>query len=145
MGAAKEFFAPEAEKTGALTGIYARNPVNREKIPIFVANYVSMDYGSGAIMAVPAHDDRDCAFAEKYQLLIVAVVEKPDGITDFCFTGEGVSINSGEAKTNPFAITGLPTAEAKSKIISALKKQGRGQAATNYKLRDWIFSRQRYW
>lgn len=143
--AAKEFFAPEAEKTGALTGIYARNPVNREKIPIFVADYVSMDYGSGAIMAVPAHDDRDCAFAEKYQLPIVAVVEKPDGITDFCFTGEGVSINSGEAKTNPFAITGLPTAEAKSKIISALKKQGRGQAATNYKLRDWIFSRQRYW
>ena len=136
----------EAEKTGVKTGIYARNPVNGEKIPIFVADYVSMDYGSGAIMAVPAHDERDYAFAKKYDLPVIIVVEEPNGAGgDLCFTGNGISVNSGDLGTNPFAITGLPTSEAKSKIISALTESFQGQAFTNYKLRDWIFSRQRYW
>lgn len=137
--------ATETEKTGVKTGIYARNPVNGTKVPIFVADYVSMDYGSGAIMAVPAHDERDYAFAEKYQLPIITVVEEPNEIADQCFTGDGISVNSGDLATNPFAITGLSTIEAKSKITSALVENNRGQPSTNYKLRDWIFSRQRYW
>ena len=135
----------EAEKTGVKSGIYAQNPVNGEKVPIFVADYVSMDYGSGAIMAVPAHDERDYAFAKKYDLPIITVVEEQNGAGDHCFTGNGTSVNSGDLGTNPFAITGLPTSEAKSKIISALTESAQGQAFTNYKLRDWIFSRQRYW
>ena len=135
----------ETEKTGVKSGIYAQNPVNGEKVPIFVADYVSMDYGSGAIMAVPAHDERDYAFAKKYDLPIITVVEEQNGAGDHCFTGSGTSVNSGDLETNPFAITGLPTSEAKSKIISALTERAQGQAFTNYKLRDWIFSRQRYW
>ena len=135
----------ETEKTGVKSGIYAQNPVNGEKVPIFVADYVSMNYGSGAIMAVPAHDERDYAFAKKFDLPIITVVEEQNGAGDHCFTGSGTSVNSGDLETNPFAITGLPTSEAKSKIISALTESAQGQASTNYKLRDWIFSRQRYW
>ena len=134
----------EKEKTGVFTGIYARNPVNGERIPIFVADYVSMDYGAGAIMAVPAHDERDFAFATAFELPIVAVVAA-EGQEGPCYAGEGVSINSPAEGTSEFAITGLPTNEAKKQMTAALASASRGQAAVNYKLRDWIFSRQRYW
>ncbi|MDP6702101.1 MAG: class I tRNA ligase family protein, partial [Candidatus Latescibacteria bacterium] len=135
----------EKEKTGVFSGIYALNPVNGERIPIFVADYVSMDYGAGAIMAVPAHDERDYAFATAFELPIVAVVAAEGEHRGPCYAGEGVSINSPAEGTSAFAITGLPTHEAKKKITAALASVSRGQAAVNYKLRDWIFSRQRYW
>ncbi len=135
----------EREKTGLFSGFYARNPVNGEKIPVFVADYVSMDYGAGAIMAVPAHDERDWAFAEKFGLPIVQVVEGADA-GETCFSGEGTGINSpAEGATSIFSINGLSTAEAKKKITAQLEAKGLGKKAVNYKLRDWIFSRQRYW
>ena len=142
----------ETEKTGVFTGIMARNPVNGAVIPVFVADYVSMEYGSGAIMAVPAHDQRDHEFAEKYGIEIVQVVQPIDGIPsseEVCFDGDGISINSPppDGTTDPpgFAISGLKTDEAKKKITRDLEEQGKGRSAVNYKLRDWIFSRQRYW
>jgi leucyl-tRNA synthetase len=135
----------DREKTGVFTGIMALNPVNDREIPVFVADYVSMEYGSGAIMAVPAHDDRDFEFARKYGLDIVQVVEDPKAGTEECFTGEGISINSPEPRGGPYAITGLATADAAQTITAALEASGRGRLAVNYKLRDWIFSRQRYW
>ncbi|MCG3147685.1 MAG: Leucine--tRNA ligase [Verrucomicrobiae bacterium] len=124
----------EKEKTGVFTGAYAINPVNNEKIPIWVADYVMMGYGTGAIMAVPAHDTRDFEFATKFGLEIRPVVEGGD----LPFIGEGTAINSG-------LITGLPTPEAKKKITAWLEAQKLGKATVNYKLRDWLFSRQRYW
>jgi leucyl-tRNA synthetase len=130
--------ALEKEKTGVFTGGYATNPVNNEKIPIWVADYVMMGYGTGAIMAVPAHDTRDFEFAMKFGLEIRVVVQPPEGIDPRGFTGDGVSVNSG-------LITGLPTAEAKKKIIAWLKEKRLGRATVQYKLRDWLFSRQRYW
>ena len=133
------------EKTGIISGIYARNPVNGEKLPIFVADYVSMDYGSGAIMAVPAHDERDFEFAQKYDLPITKVVQAIKDNAEGCFTGEGISINSGDVSETPFAITSLSTPEAKEKITKTLEEHGQGKTTVNYKLRDWIFSRQRYW
>ena len=135
----------EREKTGVFTGIMARNPVNDREIPVFVADYVSMEYGSGAIMAVPAHDDRDFEFARKYGLEVVQVVADPKAGSEDCFTGEGISINSPEPKNGPYAITGLPTGEAAKTIAAALEASQRGCLSVNYKLRDWIFSRQRYW
>ena len=135
----------DKEKTGVFCGIYARNPVNNQKIPVFVADYVSMDYGAGAIMAVPAHDDRDHAFAMAYGLDIIQVVDAEGQDGTSCYAGDGVAINSPEAGDSPFAITGLKTDEAKLKIISALVEASLGREAINYKLRDWIFSRQRYW
>ncbi|MFC1526519.1 leucine--tRNA ligase [Candidatus Latescibacterota bacterium] len=135
----------EKEKTGVFTGIYARNPVSGNTIPIFVADYVSMDYGTGAIMAVPAHDDRDFEFARRYGLDVPQVVQPPLGSEDECFTGDGVSINSPAQGESPFAITGLETAAAKVKITAALTARGVGRAAVSYRLRDWVFSRQRYW
>ncbi len=135
----------EREKTGVFSGFYARNPVNGATIPVFVADYVSMDYGSGAIMAVPAHDERDFEFAEKYGLPIVDVVEGGDG-RDRCYSGQGSSINSpSENAPSDFDINGLATSEAKAKITELLEAKGLGKKAVNYKLRDWIFSRQRYW
>ncbi|MDE2735594.1 MAG: leucine--tRNA ligase [Gemmatimonadota bacterium] len=135
------------EKTGIFSGIYARNPVNGQKIPIFVADYVSMDYGAGAIMAVPAHDERDFAFATAYNLDIVKVVTGGEGKAEGWYAGEGTAINSPPVLggDNPYAINGLATAAAKSQIVAALVAEGRGQAAVNYKLRDWTFARQRYW
>ena len=133
------------EKTGIFSGIMARNPVNDRIIPIFVGDYVSMEYGSGAIMAVPAHDERDFEFACKYGLEIVRVVEGPEGIDDECYAGDGISINSPAAGKSNFAINSLPTPEAKAKIAADLERVGRGRRAVNYKLRDWIFSRQWYW
>ena len=135
----------EKAKTGIFTGIIARNPVNDQHLPIFVADYVSMDYGSGAIMAVPAHDERDFEFAEQYGLPVISVVEPLKGDGSPCFSGEGVSINSPASGDNKYAITGLSTKEAKEKINDALEEAGVGKRSVNYKLRDWIFSRQRYW
>jgi leucyl-tRNA synthetase len=113
------------------------NPVNEEKIPIWIADYVLATYGTGAIMAVPAHDERDYAFAKKFSLKIVEVVKGGD-ISKEAFVGDGVAVNSG-------LINGLPTPEAKKKITAWLKEKGLGEATVNYKLRDWLFSRQRYW
>jgi len=133
------------EKTGIFTGIFARNPVNDAKVPIFAADYVSMDYGSGAIMGVPAHDERDFDFAKAHGLDVITVVEPVDGEVDGCFSGAGVSVDSPAQGANPFAISGLPTEQAQKTIILALEAQGIGSASVNYRLRDWIFSRQWYW
>jgi leucyl-tRNA synthetase len=126
------------EKTGTFTGAFAVNPVNGELLPIWIADYVLTGYGTGAIMAVPAHDERDREFAEKFGLKILQVVQPPGGEDWQGFTGEGTAVNSQ-------FLNGLPTAEAKKKIIAWLKEKGRGRSAVNYKLRDWLFSRQRYW
>jgi leucyl-tRNA synthetase len=130
----------DKEKTGVFTGGYAINPVNNEKIPIWIADYVMMGYGTGAIMAVPAHDTRDLEFAKKFNLPVRVVVQATDksDTTDVGFTGDGISVDSGP-------ITGLPTPEAKKKITEWLGEKGVGEFAVNYKLRDWLFSRQRYW
>ena len=125
------------EKTGVFTGGFAINPVNQEKIPIWIADYVLIGYGTGAIMAVPGHDERDFEFAKKFGIDIRYVVEPPTP-TGSCFTGEGVAKNSG-------FLDGLPTPEAKRKIIDWLEEQGSGKRSITYKLRDWLFSRQRYW
>jgi leucyl-tRNA synthetase len=131
------------EKTGVFTGAYAINPVNQGKIPIWIADYVLASYGTGAIMAVPAHDTRDFEFATKFNLAIVQVVQPPDAKTDWRgFVGEGVSVNSNGPE---ISLTGLPTAEAKKKIAAWLESKGLGKRTVNYKLRDWLFSRQRYW
>ncbi|MDR1839964.1 MAG: leucine--tRNA ligase [Treponema sp.] len=134
------------EKTGVFCGAYAINPVNDQKIPIWTADYVLISYGTGAIMAVPAHDERDWDFAKAFNLPIILVVsaEKPVDGKDFskepseCTAADGYSVNSG-------LITGLPTGEAKKRITDWLEEKGIGKRAVNYKLRDWIFSRQRYW
>ena len=136
----------DRDKTGIFSGIMARNPVNDKVIPIFVADYVSIDYGSGAIMAVPAHDERDFEFAKKFGLEIIEVVQPPSNdLAEECYTGEGTSINSPSNGGGEFAISGLKTQVAKKKITAALESARLGRAAVNYKLRDWIFSRQRYW
>ncbi|MGD0743922.1 MAG: class I tRNA ligase family protein [Verrucomicrobiota bacterium] len=131
------------EKTGVFTGAYAINPVNGKKIPIWIADYVLASYGTGAIMAVPAHDTRDFEFATRFNLPIIQVVQPPDPKTDWRgFVGDGTSVNS----TGPeISITGLPTPEAKKKITAWLEAKGLGQKTIHFKLRDWLFSRQRYW
>jgi leucyl-tRNA synthetase len=131
------------EKTGVFTGAYAINPVNQEKIPIWIADYVLASYGTGAIMAVPAHDTRDFEFATKFNLPIVQVVQPPNAKTDWRgFIGDGIAVNS----TGPaVSLSELPTAEAKKKITAWLESKGLGQRTINFKLRDWLFSRQRYW
>jgi leucyl-tRNA synthetase len=125
------------EKTGVFTGAYAVNPVNDDRIPVWIADYVLTGYGTGAIMAVPAHDERDREFARQFDLPIVEVVRPPQPV-EGCFTGEGTAVNSG-------LLDGLPTAQAKQKIAAWLAERGLGRAAVQYKLRDWLFSRQRYW
>lgn len=132
------------EKTGVFTGGYAINPVNGEKIPVWVADYVMMGYGTGAIMAVPAHDERDYAFASTFGLPIVEVVQSPDDhdITQEAWTGHGELINSAN---DDLSINGLPVDEAKRKTTDWLHAKGLGSPKVNYKLRDWLFSRQRYW
>jgi leucyl-tRNA synthetase len=125
------------EKTGVFTGAYAVNPVNNERIPVWIADYVLTGYGTGAIMAVPAHDDRDHEFARKFDLPIIEVVRAPQP-AEGCFTGEGTAVNSGP-------LDGLPTAAAKQKITAWLSERDLGRAAVQFKLRDWLFSRQRYW
>jgi len=136
------------DKTGVFTGAHATNPVNGQPIPIWIADYVLASYGTGAIMAVPAHDERDFAFAKKFGLPIVEVVRPVDktggpGVAaeradDEAFVGDGVAVNSGP-------LDGLPTPDAKKKITSELEARGVGKGAVSYRLRDWVFSRQRYW
>lgn len=130
----------EKEKTGVFTGAYAINPVNDQRIPIWVANYVLMEYGSGAIMAVPAHDERDFDFARRYELPIQQVVV-PEVAADesaLPYTGKGRLINSGQ-------YDGQESSEASGAIVQKLQLTKRAKKAVNYKLRDWVFSRQRYW
>ena len=149
----------EKEKTGVFTGAYAINPVNQEKIPVWIADYVLSSYGTGAIMAVPAHDERDFAFAKKHKLPIIKVIKPPSvmptnpmeiavgstgmghrtsDIESECWVGEGVLINSGH-------FTDLASEAARKKIVEMLEEQKCGRLSVNYKLRDWVFSRQRYW
>ncbi|GAA0624964.1 leucine--tRNA ligase [Sporichthya brevicatena] len=130
------------EKTGVFTGVHATNPVNGEQIPVFVADYVLMGYGTGAIMAVPAEDERDWAFAEAFGLPIRRTVQPPADWTDGPWTGEGVSINS---ENDEISLNGLTMAAAKERITEWLVAKGLGEATVQYKLRDWLFSRQRYW
>ena len=125
------------EKTGAFTGSYAINPVNNKKIPIWISDYVLSTYGTGAIMAVPAHDDRDYEFAKKYGLEIIQVLEG-DSIKEKAYTGDGIHINSS-------FLDGLNKEEAIDKIIKYLEEKNIGKKEVNYRLRDWIFDRQRYW
>ncbi|MEL3911466.1 leucine--tRNA ligase [Treponema pedis] len=137
-------------KTGVFTGAYAINPLTGKNIPIWISDYILISYGTGAIMAVPAHDERDFEFASKFGLEKIQVVASEEewknkgkegdysSIPENCTSGDGYSVNSGE-------FTGLTTEEAKSKITELLEKKGIGKKAVNYKLRDWIFSRQRYW
>ena len=128
------------EKTGIFTGSHAINPVNGKRIPIWVSDYVLGGYGEGAVMAVPAHDDRDYEFAKKFNLDIVEVIEKPAGVIDDnpCYYGEGVMINSGE-------FNGQDSANVREQITDWLEQSGIGCAKTTYKMRDWLISRQRYW
>ena len=131
----------EKEKTGVFTGSYAINPVNGAKIPIWLSDYVLADYGTGAIMCVPAHDDRDFEFATKFEIPIIQVIAK-DGeeVADLtqAYTEDGIIINSGE-------FNGMKSSDAKRDLPQILEKRGIGKVTTNYKLRDWVFSRQRYW
>lgn len=161
------------EKTGVFTGAYALNPVNGEKIPIWIADYVLASYGTGAIMAVPAHDERDWDFAKKFKLHITPVIgvfsktfavntkvgsdtagreirqlningqqRRVEVYHECCVTEEGFAVNS---KNSEISLDGLPTPEAKKKITAWLEEKGLGKKTINYKLRDWLFSRQRYW
>ena len=126
------------DKTGVFTGATATNPVNGEAIPVWIADYVLASYGTGAIMAVPAHDERDWAFASKYGLEIRQVVDNGGDVS------EGATSQPGKAMNSAF-LDGLKTAKAKRKINEWLEAEGKGEATVNYKLRDWLFSRQRYW
>lgn len=126
------------DKTGVFTGGYAINPANGEKVPVWVADYVLWGYGTGAIMAVPAHDERDFAFAEKFGLPIIEVVERPEDTSEQCYHGEGLLVNSAQ-------FDGMPSSEAREQIVSWLEQQGSGRSKVTYKMRDWLISRQRYW
>ncbi|MCX6581956.1 MAG: leucine--tRNA ligase [Candidatus Aminicenantes bacterium] len=136
--------ALEHEKTGVFTGAYAVNPVNAKKIPVWISDYVLMGYGTGAIMAVPAHDERDFEFATKFHLDITEVISHPDarkdkdGKLEEAYAGEGTMIDSGD-------YNGMNSSEGKKKITLDLEQKKLGQFQVNYKLRDWVFSRQRYW
>lgn len=125
------------EKTGVFTGAYAINPVNNKKIPIWISDYVLATYGTGAIMAVPAHDERDYAFAKKFNLEIIPVLEGGD-VSKEAFTGDGLHINSS-------FLNGLNKKDAIEKMLEFLKENNIGERKVNYKMREWIFARQRYW
>ncbi|MDQ1720667.1 MAG: leucyl-tRNA synthetase [Pseudonocardiales bacterium] len=129
-------------KSGVFTGAFSTNPVTGAELPIFVADYVLMGYGTGAIMAVPGQDERDWEFAESFGLPIVRTVRPTDGFVGKAFTGNGPAINSANDELD---LNGLEVAEAKAATISYLERTGRGRGATTYRLRDWLFSRQRYW
>ncbi|WP_317368162.1 leucine--tRNA ligase [uncultured Tyzzerella sp.] len=132
----------EKEKTGVFTGAYGINPLNNKKLPIWISDYVLADYGTGAIMCVPAHDERDFAFAKKFDLPIVQVIKKADedlkDTMEEAFLDEGIMVNSDK-------FDGVKSSEAKELIASFLEEQKIGKKTVNYKLRDWVFSRQRYW
>jgi leucyl-tRNA synthetase len=130
--------AADKEKTGVFLGRYVVNPVNGERLPMYVADYVLMEYGTGAIMAVPAHDERDHAFATKFELPIRRVIQAPDG-DDLPYTGDGVLVSSAPE------FDGLPNREAMQQIVDWLDREGKGHRSINYRLRDWLLSRQRYW
>jgi leucyl-tRNA synthetase len=130
------------EKTGVFTGAYALNPATAERIPIWIADYVLISYGTGAIMAVPGHDTRDFEFATKFKLPIVQVVQPPADKDWQGYVDDGTAINSANSE---LCLDGLPTSEAKRKITLWLETKGLGKQTINYKLRDWLFSRQRYW
>lgn len=125
------------DKTGVFTGAYAINPINNKKIPIWISDYVLLSYGTGSIMAVPAHDERDYEFAKKFNLEIIPVIEGGD-ITKNAYTQDGIHINSG-------FLNGLDKQEAINKMIEYLEKEGLGKLKVNYRIRQWIFARQRYW
>ncbi|TKA13212.1 leucine--tRNA ligase [Actinacidiphila oryziradicis] len=130
------------DKTGVFTGAYAVNPVTGLRIPVFIADYVLMGYGTGAIMAVPGQDERDWEFAKVFDLPVIRTVQPPEGWEGEAFTGQGPAINSANDEID---LNGLPVTEAKSKIIEWLAARGIGEGTINYRLRDWLFSRQRYW
>ncbi len=130
------------EKTGVASGAWAINPATGERIPIWIADYVLMEYGHGAVMAVPGHDERDHAFAQRFGLPIIEVVRDPSGAGHTCFGGEGICMNSSNAE---LSIDDRTTAEAKSTVIEWLEEHGLGRGKINFRLRDWLFSRQRYW
>lgn len=127
-----------SEKEGMYIGREVVNPVNGERVPIWIADYVLLEYGTGAVMAVPAHDERDWQFAKKYGLPIRQVIAPFEGSVEDCYTEPGIMVNSG-----PFS--GLPSEEGKEKIIAFLEEKGIGKKAVSYRLRDWLISRQRYW
>jgi len=132
----------DAEKVGYFTGAYAKHPLTGEEVPIWVANYVLMDYGTGAVMGVPAHDERDFAFAKKYHLPIRKVIDRPgdplgEPLSE-AYVEDGVLVNSGQ-------FNGMPNRKAIVEISKALESQGKGERTVTYKLRDWLISRQRYW
>jgi leucyl-tRNA synthetase len=142
-GKKSEERAANEDKTGVFTGFFATNPVNEARIPIWIADYVLMDYGTGAIMAVPAHDERDFAFAQRYDLPVIPVVGPADGEVE-----EGaayVAHSANEVLLNSGQFTGMPSPEAKRAIVAWLAERGRGEPTINYRLRDWLLSRQRYW
>ncbi len=126
------------EKTGVFTGAYAINPANGEEIPVYIADYVLMGYGTGAIMAVPGQDERDWEFAEEYGLPIIRTVQPPEDFDGKAYTGEGPAINSG-------FLDGLGVDDAKSRMIEWLEERGAGEGTVTYRLHDWLISRQRYW
>ncbi|TXS55114.1 leucine--tRNA ligase [Streptomyces sp. t39] len=130
------------DKTGVFSGAYAVNPVTGERVPVFVADYVLMGYGTGAIMAVPGQDERDWEFAEAFGLPVIRTVQPPEGWEGEAFTGQGPAINSAN---DEISLNGLGVAEAKSRIIEWLVAKGVGEGTINFRLRDWLFSRQRYW
>jgi len=130
------------EKRGVATGLEAVHPISGERVPVYAANFVLMGYGEGAVMAVPAHDQRDWEFAQKYGLPVKQVIAPADGgeidLGQQAFTDKGVLVDSGE-------FTGLTSAQAFDAIAAQLEKDGKGRKRTNYRLRDWGVSRQRYW
>ncbi|MDP9801690.1 leucyl-tRNA synthetase [Arcanobacterium wilhelmae] len=133
----------EKEKTGVFTGIFATNPVTGTDIPVFTGDYVMMGYGTGAIMAVPAHDERDFAFATKFDLDIVRTIAAPEDFpADQAYTGDGAIIDS---SNDSVSLDGLDKAAGKARMIEWLEAEGKGKEAISYRLRDWLFSRQRYW
>jgi leucyl-tRNA synthetase len=136
--------AESRDNTGVFTGAFAVNPVNGVRIPVFIADYVLVGYGTGAIMAVPGQDERDWAFAEVFDLPIARTVQPEEGFAGKAYVGEGPAINSANAETG-LSLDGLCVADAKKKIIEWLEAEGHGESAATYRLRDWLFSRQRYW
>src|SRR5690625_798070 len=132
----------ERTKTGVFTGVYATNPINGAQIPVFIADYVLMGYGTGAIMAVPGGDDRDYEFAQAYNLPVIHTVQPPEDFDGGAWTGEGTVINS---RSEHLDIDGLDVPAAKDAVTTWLQEQDKGSAAVTYRLRDWLFSRQRYW
>ena len=130
------------EKTGVFTGLFATNPMDGRELPVFTADYVLMGYGTGAIMAVPAEDERDFAFADRFELPVIRTVRPPEDFEGGAWTGEGEKINSASAELD---LNGLDKDEAKARATAYAEEKGFGRARTTYRLRDWLFSRQRYW